>query len=390
MKQQLGENMNIIKKLFYKIMMASMTVLVVPSAFGFGNDDFSVNGYGYQNYRQTSANNSEGVDQRGNLDDNFLAFVMSVKISDKSRVWAQVQANSTEQTRFTWMFVDYKITDTLTAHAGRVKFPYGLINEYVDNRAMQIGVTLPTAYSGAADMVYDAYNGAGIDWYKDIGGAGSLMLQAYGGNIYSPPPALASGPYTSNPPSASVPTIIDRALIGGRLTWTTPVSGLRFMLSANQTQIEPTVANITASTPLTLGPIGLENRAMLSAEYDGDALMIQTEYNYHHIPGISGISGSTNVDSNSWYAQAAYSINNYKPFVRFDVLNSDTRYSSDPNYYQKSWVVGVNYRLDTNLNLRIQESLNSGYALPVASQYTPLDGGALNWNEIALAINFMF
>ena len=377
---------------FKKIIAASIAILAAPSAFGLGDENLSVNGYGFQNYRQTSANNSEGVDQRGNLNDNLVAFTVSAKISEKARVWAQLQTNSTEQSRFTWMFIDYKLTNTLTSHVGRAKFPFGLMNEFVDNRALQLGVTLPAAYSGAADMVYDAYNGIGLDWNADIGGAGSLLLQAFGGNIYTPPPGLANGAYTSNPPvgvsvpgTAGNPALIDRAVVGGRLTWNTPLSGLRFMLSGNQTQFESTVGQPTAG--LTLGAINLENRVMMSLEYDGDALLLQAESNYHHISGFSGFSG---VDSSAWYVQAGYSIDNWKPFVRYDFLNTDSRYSNDPNYYQKSSVIGVNYKLDTNLNLRVQQSFNVGYAMPIASQYTPLNGGSLNWNEVAVAVNFMF
>ena len=363
-----------------KVVLAMALAGLYSQAFAIGNEDFSLNGYGYQNYGQTSANRSEGVDQRGSLDDNFLGLVASAKINEKSRLWAQLQANSTEQTRFTWFFVDYKLTDNVTARAGRAKFPYGLINEYIDNRAMQVANTVPLAYSGAADMVYDAYDGAGVDWRINTG-AGDVLAQVYGGNIYNPPAAIGAPLYPNNPPAFSVPPINDRRLIGGRLTWNTPLSGLRFMVSGNQTQIESTV-----SQP-TMGQLGKESRAMLSAEYVSGPITLQSEYNYHDIPALSGFSG---VRSDAYYFQGAYALGDWTPFARYDYLNTDSRFTSDPNFYQKSITVGTNYRLAENLNLRVQDSFNHGAAVPVASQDTAFGAVKPNWNEFVVGVNFMF
>jgi|GEM_PF-2266173 len=364
-----------------KAIVASIALISAgQAAFAIGNEDFSLNGYGYQNYQQTSANRSEGVDKRGSTTDNFLGLVTSVRINEKSRVWAQLQTNSAEQARFTWFFVDYKFTDNITARAGRAKFPYGLLNETIDNRAMQLAGTLPLAYSGAADMVYDAYEGAGVDLNFNTG-VGDLLVQGIAGNIYNPPAPLAAALYPSNPPSNSAAPINDRRMIGGRVTWNTPLDGLRFMISGNQTQIESTV------TQSTMGQLGKENRAMFSAEYANGGLLLQSEYNMHKIPYLSGFSG---VSSSAWYAQAGYEAGDWTPFARYDELNTDSRYKNDPNYNQKSFSVGTNYKLNTNLNLRVQESFNHGYAMPVASQDTPLNGGAPNWSELTVGVNFMF
>ena len=168
--------------------LGSVVMMVSSSAIADDlTDRFTFAGFGYQDFRQTSANRVDYVDSGGNWDHNFLGLIMAAQVSDKSKIWAQLQADSTEQTRFTWLFADYQFTSTLTGHAGRVKFPFGLINEYIDNKALQLSLNLPMAYSESADMTYDAYTGVGLDWNEEGGSLGNLLVQGYAGNTYNYP-----------------------------------------------------------------------------------------------------------------------------------------------------------------------------------------------------------
>ena len=110
-------------------------------------DRFAFHGYGNQDYRQSSANSYLGADPRGTWDNNFLGLVFTGTINERSQVWAQLQANSTEQARVTWMFVDYQFNDVLRAHVGRVKFPFGIYNEYIDTKALQM-MSVITQFDG--------------------------------------------------------------------------------------------------------------------------------------------------------------------------------------------------------------------------------------------------
>jgi Phosphate-selective porin O and P len=355
------------KHIKFKKVIVLAWVLVTASAQA--DDKFSVNGFGFQDYRQTNANFSEGASQRGTWDNNFFAIVMSTKFTDRDTVWAQLQANSTEPTRFTWMFVDHRFNDNLSVHVGRVKFPYGIYNEYIDNKWLQLSAVLPSAYSGAADMVYDAFTGAGIDWTS-----GSLFTQFYGGNIYVTDPASDDH--------------ADRRLIGTRLTWNTPLEGLRFMVSANEAQIEANVAFPNgASTTLT--QLGREDRAMLSVDYVSDRFDIKGEYNYHKVPFLPFIGDHTTI-ANAWYIQGGYKIGLWTPYVRYDSFQADQLNTSDPSLYQKDWVVGVNYKINDNVNARIEDHVIRGYGLPVGSGEVIAGSGHANWSLMAAEVNFLF
>src|SRR5689334_2083408 len=78
----------------------------VPAGAADFADRFNVYGFGFQDYVQTSANQYLGADKRGTWDNNFLGLVMSANVDERSKVWAQLEATSTEGTRFTWFFVD--------------------------------------------------------------------------------------------------------------------------------------------------------------------------------------------------------------------------------------------------------------------------------------------
>src|SRR5215831_4549847 len=215
--------MRSIKTLVRASLATSLLALATGRAFaGDLTDRFDLHGFGYQDYAQTSDNQYLGADRRGTWDNNFLGLVMSATVNDKSKVWAQFEATTGEGAAVTWFFIDYQLNEDLRAHAGRVKMPIGLYNEIIDAKFLQVTQIEPGIYQTAADFVHDAYHGIGLDYEQNVG-KGHLLWQLYGGNAYD-----------LDPPADSR----DRRLLGGRATYRTPWRALRFMLSANRTQVE--------------------------------------------------------------------------------------------------------------------------------------------------------
>jgi hypothetical protein len=345
------------------------------------DDKFTISGFGFQDYRQSNANSYEGADQRGTWKNGILALVMSANASDRDTVWAQLESKPTEPTEFTWAYLDHRFNDNLSARIGRIKMPYGLYNEYIDNKALQVSAIRPSAYSFQADMVHDAFSGIGIDWTL-----GSLFTQVFGGTIYTP----ANNRAITDAFSGS-----DGPYLGLRITWNAPVEGLRFMFSGWDSQTEDNTG--IATTP-PLGPISKEYRAMYSVEYVSDQLDIKAEHNHHQTPPTAAhlnvtpqIFAAPGVRTNAWYVQGAYKMGLWTPYARFDYFVGDQSIPSDPSSYQKDWVIGVNYKINANVNARIEDHIINGYGLPVTAQdMDPANPGKLNWNMMAAEINFMF
>ena len=281
------------------------------------------------------------------------------------------------------MFVDYEFSEDTTGHIGRVKFPYGIYNEIIDTRALQWSVSLPLVYAGETDFTYDAYNGIGVDHRIDLGKNGRLLLQGFAGNIYVPPNPTSNPPFPAQAGLANLVAITnDHHVVGGKITWETPVEGLRLLVSANQTLVVTTADN--GQVP---NQGGHENRIMLSVDYIHDALDLKAEYNYHKYPGLAGFD---NEKSKGWYVQAGWESGKWKPYARFDAVVLDQDASSDPSYYQRSLVLGIGRRIASNLNFRIEDAFNHGYALPVAAGETAIGAGKTNWQLYSASINFMF
>jgi len=361
----------------------AVTTLAALSPARADDDRFSVHGFGNQDYSKSTSNSFGQSGPTGTWDNNFLGLVTSVTINDKSKLWAQLQATTTENVRFTWMFVDYAITDDLTVKAGRIKFPYGIYNEYIDTRALQMSVGKPLAYSEEADFAYDAYNGVGVDYNIDLSHYGRLTLQGFAGNIYTPDAPLFTPAYPNQFQMQNLESFTnDLHVIGGKVTWETPYPGLRLLLSANQTKVESTADN--GQIP---NEQGFENRWIASVDFVRDNLDVKAEFNHHKYPGQDGFPDEV---SHAWYLQVGLPLGAWTPYTRYDSVITDQNQSSNPSYFQRTIVVGINRRLTQNMNFRVEDNFNHGYALPVSAGETEIGTGKLNWQLFAAQLNFMF
>lgn len=329
---------------------------VVSSAGAAETGSFEIHGYGTQDYLQASGNQYLGADNHGSWDSNFLGLVGAVTVNDKSKLWAQLEASSTEHVAFTWFFLDYDFSDAARAHVGRVKYPLGLYNETIDAKFLQVSSLEPALYQSAADVVHDSYNGAGFDYEQSLGSAGTITWQVYGGNTFD-----------RNPPTESR----DRRAYGGRITYQTPINGLRLMVSGYTTQVEILATAIMVD----------EHRFITSVDYTPGAWDVKSEYGVHSLQGVTG---------QAWYAQFGRTFGKWMPFARYDYVTTDKAQKSSDSFSQKIVVIGLNYKLESNVSLRIENHFNRGYALPVASDEVAPGAGKRDWNLLVLGVHFMF
>jgi hypothetical protein len=108
---------------------------------------------------------------------------------------------------------------------------------------------------------------------------------------------------------------------------------------------------------------------------------VKSEYGKHTFFGV---------DSNAWYVQAGRGFGKWMPFARYDEVTTDEDLRSSDSFHQQIFVVGVGYRLESNVSLRVEDHFNRGYALPVASEEVVVDEGKRNWNLFVVGVHFMF
>ncbi|MEK6726050.1 MAG: porin [Deltaproteobacteria bacterium] len=320
-------------------------------------DRVEIHGYGHQGYLQTTDNTYLNTDTNGTWDYNALALLFTAKIDDKSKIWMQLYGNS-EKMRLDWVFIDYQLTGNLTGRAGQIKMPLGLYNEIRDIKFLQLSMLQPMLYQEAAEIAHEAYSGVSIVYNRDFGG-GNLSWDAY----------LGQG--VDFEASA---TLKNRSLVGGRVTYKTPVDGLRFMASAYNNKKENTA----------LAEKGALKTWVLSADYTNNNWDIKAEYANMD----NDLEGES---SNTYYAQAGYTLGEkWTPFVRYDYLTTDVAERTDPSYYQKTTVLGLNCKINDSIAVRLENHWNNGYALPVASGEVIAGAGKTDWNMFAAGISYIF
>lgn len=87
------------------------------------SDRIEFHGFGYQAYLQTSKNPYLGADSKGSWDDNALEFIATARLSEKSKLWAMIDADA-DGVRLGWLSVDYQFSNDLIGKAGQSKEPW--------------------------------------------------------------------------------------------------------------------------------------------------------------------------------------------------------------------------------------------------------------------------
>ncbi|MBI5099807.1 MAG: hypothetical protein HZB30_11275 [Nitrospirae bacterium] len=324
-------------------------------------DRVEVHGYGHQGYLQATGNKYLDADSSGTFNFTAVALVFTAKLTDKSNAWAQVHYTAQDGTIINWS-VDYQFTNELKAIAGQLKQPLGFYNEIHDAKFLHFSTIAPLLYHDAAEMAFEAFRGVSAVYDQDFG-ASSLSVDGYFGG----PVAMEE--------DADMSTT-NKNLLGGRITYNTPVEGLKFMVAGYTVQVEQTDNSTMVEEK------GHHNMTMISAGYAVNNLDLKAEYVRDKI---------LENKRESYYIQAGYTIaDKFLPFVRYDYITTDRTMKDDPSFYQKEIVIGSSYKLTNNIALRVENHFNRGYALPVASGEVDEGKGKKNWNMIATSVSFIF
>lgn len=338
---------------------ASLLAAGTAVAAEFGN--ISINGYGHQSVIRNSQNTWLGADSDGSFKDNALALVITAKLDEKSKFWSQLATISGTSIDVHWFYVDRQMSDRLTLRAGKVLAPLGFYNEFIDARFLQQSTILPALYQPDTDLVDEAYGGVG-GTYVVPAGSGRFELDLYGGQIVE---------------HASVADQQkQKGLVGGRVDWRTPWDGLRLMVSAS-----------TKTQRLAADPDDTRKSSMiLSAGWNPGAWDLKAEYGR-----INRTMASERGTTEAFYLQAAYAVTDqWIPFARYDVLRAPGYDSGNAATYQNTIALGVTYRVNSNVALRLENHFNSGYGQAALSGETASGSGQKSWQTLAASLMFIF
>lgn len=344
----------------------------------FADDRVSLHGYGDTGVVRAIENNYTGRYNGTKWDYNYLSLNVTGQIDDKTKVVAQIRQGS-EITGDMGAYVNYNMSENLTARAGQMKAPVGIFNEIRDIKFLQLSQLAPLMYQDAVGILPDSFKGIEAIYHLDMG-THRMTFDVYGGE------PKGSNTYAQLGPSFY---LLVQNIYGGRLTYKTPI-GLKFSLSTFQEDLLNTTGFTTTPpiTPLTTPVEGLRRLSSASVDYRGNNIDIKLEYatmtQYKDTP--------YEMSGKAYYGQFGYTIaEKFTPYVRYDYVLYNNDMVDNPLYYQKAKVLGFTYRLNNNVSMRMENHWNSGYAIPANTQganftTTP----KLDWNIFAAGVNFIF
>ncbi len=144
-------------------------------------DRTTISGFSSAIYQQTDEHvafdgeNHIGVAQHGSFKGTRFGININSQISDRVRLASQIlssKENSDFSTKLDWAFISVSLSDSLTLRTGKVKYPVGILNEYV-----AVGYAYPwiappslmySLQSNGPQATREAYTGANLLWTREI------------------------------------------------------------------------------------------------------------------------------------------------------------------------------------------------------------------------------
>ena len=264
-----------------------------------------IHAFGSQGFILTTGNEYLNDDsKRGSFRFTEVGLNVSKQLTDRLSFGVQIFAQNVGPAgsytpQIDWFYLDYRWRDWLGLRVGRSKIPYGFYNEANDIDSARVPILLPQGvYPLQARQFLFAQTGAQLYGFARSRWLGALDYRLYGGTIYINPSELVPVG-TPVPLKFNVPYTF-----GGRLTWETPLPGLRLALSGLFLRMDVTVF---LGMGKTAGIVNHSKGWIASGEYALKNLTLTGEYSRGYSDQDSVIPTSNfEVVGDNWYVMATY------------------------------------------------------------------------------------
>ncbi len=270
--------------------------------------------------------------------------------------------------RLDWFYVDYRFADWFGVRLGRTKIPFGLYNEINDVDVARVPVLLPQSTYPIENRDFQlAQTGGEIYGRIPLDVAGTLAYRIYAGTLFIDTPAFRP----ENPLSISAVHV--PYIVGSRMMWETPLTGLRMGGSAQVLELQTDLVNPMGMT------FDLDIFAVLlvaSVEYTDGVLLLAAEYGRWYLDYNSQIPV---LNATAWneraYVMMSYRITDwFTPGLYYSLLYAtvDDRESRERQQHD----LALTLRFDINEYLLVK--LEGHYMHGTAALNSALNGGTPN------------
>ncbi len=292
-----------------------------------GNDRTQVGGFYSQGWLYSSDNNHPTANKGGTWDFREMAINVSTTVGSRLRVGGQLFAQrlgelGEDKVVLDWAVADYNFHPALGLRVGRVKYPKGLYGEALDLDVVRPYVFLPGAVYNPVMRDFNASFNGGMLYGNVAVGGGSIDYKAFYGDIPMKP-SMGVAEFYNNAGlyTGEGATALDMdSVLGGQLTWNTPISGLKVGYSYSHYTNLSTDGKFVAMPTLNMhSNISRFSWNTLSAEYlVGDWVFAaewqrsEGDFGYSAPPAVTAPASPVGWDG--WYVAASRRLN-----ARFEV-----------------------------------------------------------------------
>ncbi|MFV1984855.1 MAG: porin, partial [Thiohalomonadales bacterium] len=146
-------------------------------------DSVTVTGFASAIYQQTDeaaalhgSSTEGGIDNRGSFKGSRLGLNITAEINNKIKLYSQLlgaSGSGNYDLQVDWAFIDITLSDEFSVHAGKIKFPVGIVNEYVSVGYAYLWLEAPNVFYSTQvplgpQVTREAYSGASILWSHSI------------------------------------------------------------------------------------------------------------------------------------------------------------------------------------------------------------------------------
>jgi hypothetical protein len=267
-----------------------------------------------------------------------------------------------------WAQADYKLDDRFGIRVGKVKTPWGLLNDVQDLDPAYIWVLLPQSVYNITDResFLSHFGAVAYGKFKLGSKLGKIEYEGWGGqNDYTAGDGIFLAQTTAG---YSVPFGIQGPMYGAALHWRTPLTGL--MVGASDVTTEQWSGQVNDNNDSVLGTETLAKNSSPNyfAQYEKDKVMVAYEYcrNWSKttidLPGEPAISQSLSgrADPREWYGMASYKFTPKLTVGAYFSSDIDRQAPLGPPRDSLDWAVSGRYDLNEFFYLKAEQHFVAG------------------------------
>ncbi|HEY2858205.1 MAG TPA: hypothetical protein VGJ21_07295 [Terracidiphilus sp.] len=336
--------------------------------------NLQIHGYATQGFLYTTHNDAFYA-ATTNGSPAWTEAVVNMTVQPKSGLSVGVQARyqllgtSGNSITLDWAAADYRVNDNFGVRVGKVKTPWGLLNETQDIDPSYMWALLPQSVYDLTTRNADLSHYGAIA-YGDFGlgvRGGKLEYRIWGGEQVVP---ADDGQFDDLNNSGNGPTgPLNYSTIGGALRWRTPLRGLMF--GASNAKENQATAQLHGGTEY----FAPWNNLSWFGRFDRGKWMLGSEWNRQASAATLRITGlqpaASDSDARGWFVMASYKLRDKYSLGAYRSEYFDKQAELGPDRYSKDWTASFRCDLNQYLYLKAEQHFVKGTALSVDSLHNP-------------------